>query len=158
MIDILQSKDPRLRQKSEAVMDFAEIQDLVDQLLVILRDIRTERNIIKPAGLSAVQIGVLKRVFVITADKTYVVINPQIVKHSEDKIPIREGCFSLAHYRAMVPRYAEIRIKALDRNGKEFEISAKDHFASILQHEIDHLNGVLMTDRLPNKEKDLFYK
>ena len=82
-------------------------------------------------------------------------INPEIVETSHEKKPIWEGCISFFEYRANVPRYTYVKVRAFGRDGKEFYIEGHDDFAMLLQHELDHLDGILYVDRLKNKERDL---
>ncbi len=87
--------------------------------------------------------------------KRHVLINPRIIFHSEDMILIREGCLSFFEYRGEVPRYRAVTVMALDKQGAQYELCAEDEFSSLLQHEIDHLDGILYIDRLPEGEKSL---
>ena len=76
--------------------------------------------------------------------------------HSEEKVSIREGCLSFFEVRGNVPRYKSVTVSALNENGAPFTIEAKNEFAMLLQHEIDHLNGILYVQHLPGMEKDLY--
>lgn len=112
-------------------------------------------------GLAAPQVGVLQRVVVadISEDKEGLIelINPVIVASSGEAIS-EEGCLSIPDYRDSIKRNAQIEVVAFDRNGKEFKLEADDLFSFCLQHEIDHLDGILFTDRLSYLKKQLFKK
>jgi peptide deformylase len=100
-------------------------------------------------GLAAVQVGVAKRLCVVTApDGVRVFINPRITKHSFRKAVMEEGCLSVPDVFGTVRRPKRIRLTALDAKGNQLDITAEGMFARILQHEIDHLDGILFTDRV----------
>lgn len=107
-------------------------------------------------GLAAPQVGVLKRVITIDieGDKTnqVVLINPEILE-SSGETGIEEGCLSIPGHRALVPRKEKVKVKALNRQGEEIIIDADDLFAICIQHEIDHLNGVLFVDHISNLKR-----
>jgi peptide deformylase len=101
-------------------------------------------------GLAATQVNVKKRLLVakdIDRKKLYVLLNPVIIAYSEKKESDIEGCLSLPGLQGNVPRHHRIIIRAQTSAGETVEIEAKGHFARVLQHEIDHLNGVLYIDR-----------
>ncbi len=105
-------------------------------------------------GLAANQVGVLQRVIVIQLpedEDPRVLINPEIVR-SEGEREVEEGCLSIPGYRGLVKRSVTVRAKALDRNGKQVRIKAEELLAQALEHEIDHLDGILYIDRLVNRE------
>lgn len=114
-------------------------------------------------GLAANQLGKLIRIIVIESkgqlskDKPdverpiiplTVLINPEIIETSSEKEPDIEGCLSIPNVWGEVPRYNKVTVKGLDKNGKKIKIKASDLFARVLQHEIDHLDGILFTDRI----------
>lgn len=127
-----------------------EIQKIVDDMIETMYD---EEGI----GLAATQVDIHKRIVVIdiseTRDEPMVLINPEILeKRGEDGI--EEGCLSVPGARALVPRAAEVTVKALDCDGKEFTFEADDLLAICVQHELDHLQGKLFVDYLsPLKRK-----
>lgn len=99
-------------------------------------------------GLAANQVGRLLRLIVVDIeDNTYQLVNPEVVS-AEGEAVIEEGCLSLPGYYADVRRPAKVVVKALTRNGKTIRLNADRMLARVLQHEIDHLNGVLFIDRL----------
>jgi peptide deformylase len=101
-------------------------------------------------GLAATQVDVAKQILVARdpdTDHLYVLVNPQIVAFSEKTVRESEGCLSLPRLQAEVERAYKIEVKALDPDGRPLYIKAKDIFARVLQHEIDHLHGILYIDR-----------
>ena len=143
--------DDRLRTVAKPVEEVTpEIQKIVDDMIETMYD---EEGI----GLAATQVDIHKRIVVIdiseTRDEPMVLINPEILeKRGEDGI--EEGCLSVPGARALVPRAAEVTVKALDRDGKEYTFDADDLLAICVQHELDHLMGKLFVDYLsPLKRK-----
>lgn len=119
-------------------------------------------------GLSFVQLGILKRIFVISEEldynkfKRYIVINPKIISRSEELIYVGEGegCLSVNRdVEGIIPRYARVTIEAYDENGSLYKIRVREDMAVAFQHEIDHLDGILFTDKIdkadPFKNKNL---
>lgn len=102
-------------------------------------------------GLAAPQVGISKRVLVasptLTRGEEYVFVNPEILEARGRELGL-EGCLSLPGISGEIPRAKVIRFRALDRQGKPLEMEIKDFFARIIQHEVDHLNGVLLIDRV----------
>ena len=117
-------------------------------------------------GLAAVQIGILKRLIVIDISKEkenekknpLFLINPQIISQSNNKSTYEEGCLSLPGHFAEIERPAECQIKFIDYHGKEKELRAEGLLATCIQHEIDHLNGILFIDYLSKLKKDMIVK
>ncbi|GLT20250.1 peptide deformylase 1 [Vibrio zhanjiangensis] len=151
VLQVLTFPDDRLRTVAKPVEQVTpEIQKLVDDMIETMYD---EEGI----GLAATQVDVHLRVVVIdiseTRDQPMVLINPEITeKRGEDGI--EEGCLSVPGARALVPRAAEVTVKALDRDGKEFTFEADELLAICVQHELDHLQGKLFVDYLsPLKRK-----
>ena len=112
-------------------------------------------------GLAAIQIGVPMRMVVIDLAKQdepkapQVFINPEILSSSDERASYEEGCLSIPEYYADVERPASVRVKFVDGNGKEQEIEAEGLLAVCLQHEIDHLNGVLFIDYISKLKRDM---
>ncbi|MGR5427740.1 peptide deformylase [Vibrio harveyi] len=151
VLQVLTFPDDRLRTVAKPVEEVtAEIQKIVDDMIETMYD---EEGI----GLAATQVDIHKRIVVIdiseTRDEPMVLINPEILeKRGEDGI--EEGCLSVPGARALVPRAAEVTVKALDRDGKEYTFEADDLLAICVQHELDHLMGKLFVDYLsPLKRK-----
>ncbi len=151
VLQVLTFPDDRLRTVAKPVEQVTpEIQKLVDDMIETMYD---EEGI----GLAATQVDVHQRVVVIdiseTRDQPMVLINPEILeKRGQDGI--EEGCLSVPGARALVPRAAEVTVKALDRDGKEYTFEADELLAICVQHELDHLQGKLFVDYLsPLKRK-----
>lgn len=144
-LNILRFPDPRLRQKAKPVSTVdASIHQLVDDLF--------ETMYAAPGiGLAAVQVNVLKRIVVIdiSEDKNQplCLINPEIIAASGDE-KTEEGCLSVPGIYELVRRAEQITVRALDRNGDEFELETGGLLAVCIQHEIDHLDGKLFVDHL----------
>jgi peptide deformylase len=114
-------------------------------------------------ALAAVQINQLSRVVIIRnnfdnqKDKTFtVLINPEITKREGAVTRDYEGCLSIKDLYGFVPRYEKIKVKAIDENGHEFRMTAEGFVARILQHEIDHTNGIVYIDHI-KEDKDAFF-
>ena len=155
---ILVLPDTRLRLVSEPVKSVdGEIQGLIDDMFETMYDA-------PGIGLAAIQLGVPKRV--ITADLAkkdeprapQVFINPEIVSRSEELSTYEEGCLSIPEIHEDVERPAQVRVRYLDRDGKRHEADADGLLATCLQHEIDHLNGVLFIDHLSKLKRDRIIK
>ncbi|MER8612973.1 peptide deformylase [Mesorhizobium sp. M0435] len=115
-------------------------------------------------GLAAIQVGEPLRMLVIDLAKEdetpapHVFINPEILESSDQRSVYEEGCLSIPDYYAEVERPAAVRVKYLDRDGKLQEIEAEGLMATCLQHEIDHLNGVLFIDHISKLKRDMVVK
>ncbi len=147
--------DPLLRQVSAPV-------ERVDDDLKRLADDMLETMYDAPGiGLAAIQIGVPRRMLVIDLSKDdeekqpQVFINPQIVASSDARSVYEEGCLSIPEYYAEVERPAEVEVTFLDREGKENRVKADGLLATCLQHEIDHLNGVLFIDHISRLKREM---
>jgi peptide deformylase len=146
--------DPVLRRKARPVAKFDKnLHTLIDDMIETMREA-------PGVGLAAPQIGLSERLLVIeyyereedeeneeAPKKVWAVINPEIMKASDDMVMGVEGCLSIPGLLGEVERHAEVQVKALNRHGKLMKIKAKGWLARIFQHEIDHLNGILFTDR-----------
>lgn len=143
---ILTVEEPILRERAKKVTQFdASLHRLLDDLLETMRDA-------PGIGLAANQVGVPLQVAVIELEeKVTELVNPQIVRSSGEIIDW-EGCLSIPGFVAEVKRSAKVTVKAKDRHGREFRVKGEELFARALQHEIDHLNGVLYIDYLESLE------
>ncbi|MBT5433762.1 MAG: peptide deformylase [Alphaproteobacteria bacterium] len=148
MLPIIWAPDPRLKVTSEPVGEVdAAIVKLIDDMLATMY---AEPGI----GLSAIQIGVPKRVVVVDVARKgeepqpLALINPVITARSSDIAVFDEGCLSLPDHWAEVERPAEIDIRFLDRAGKQQSLHADDILSRCIQHEMDHLDGILFVDHL----------
>ena len=115
-------------------------------------------------ALAAPQIDHLLRVVIIREDfddkdnrKFTILINPEITKYEGDIIEDYEGCLSIRDIYGKVPRYSKVRVKALDITGKSFRFTAEGFLARVVQHEIDHTNGIVFIDHIKDKQ-DAFYR
>lgn len=106
-------------------------------------------------GLAAPQIGILKNIVVISVDKKNVfgMINPKIISHSNDKISWNEGCLSLPDVYADVERFAKVEVEYTNIYGNSVTMSAENLLSVCIQHELDHLNGILFIDRIGNFQR-----
>ena len=136
--------DEILRKKTRKVENIDDkIRELVDDMIETMH---SQDGV----GLAAPQVGVLKRVVVIDLydDKgPYVLINPEIIKEKGEQ-EVDEGCLSFPNKFAKVVRPAEITVKALDRDGKEYKLKGKGLLAQAISHELDHLEGILFVDKM----------
>jgi peptide deformylase len=155
---IISLPDPRLRQKSEPVVRVDEdVRRLMDDMLETMYDA-------PGIGLAAIQIGVPKRVAVIDTAKDgeekrpLFLVNPEVVWSSEETRVYQEGCLSIPDFMDDVERPERVRVRFVDRDGKEQEIDADGLLATALQHEIDHLNGVLFIDYLSRLKRERVIK
>ena len=141
--------DPILRQKAKRVTRIdRSVQKLIDDMIDTLR---AEPN---RAGLAAPQVGVLLRVAVIELPEQALItlINPEIVKKEGERI-VQEGCLSIPGYFGEIKRAVMVKVKAKDRDGKEFRLKAEGLLAQALEQETEHLDGVLYIDHLESEEK-----
>ena len=155
---ILTLPDPRLRQVSKRI-------ERVDDVLRQLMDDMTDTMYDAPGiGLAAIQIGEPIRLIVVDPAKPddpktpLHLVNPEIVWASEVRKFYEEGCLSVPEYYEDVERPESVRVKYLDRDGKEREIHAEGLLATVLQHEIDHLDGGLFIDHLSKLKRDRVIK
>lgn len=146
--DILILPDPRLRLVSKPIQTVGEdVRRLVADMFETMYDA-------PGIGLAAVQVGEPRRVITMDLAKKdepknpQVFINPEILWTSEEKATYEEGCLSIPEYYEEVERPAQVKVKYLDLDGKEQELEANGLLATCIQHEIDHLNGVLFIDHL----------
>ena len=173
-INILDEKDKRLRLVSENVSFPLSEEDkkLIDDIITYLKMSQIEEyykkyNLRPGMGLAFIQLGIPKNIFVIVEEvdekefETYVIINPKIISHSEELVYVGEGegCLSVNRdVEGIVPRYARMKVSYQDENGDEWEIRVREDISIAFQHEMDHLNGILFTDKIdknnPFKNKD----
>ena len=154
IMKILTLGDPKLRLKSENVKYFnSDLKKLISNMF----DAMYTGNGI---GLAAVQLGVLKRIFVmhIANDEPRVFINPEILETSIELSKYEEGCLSVPGITSNIKRPYAVKIQAYDADGKPFVINAEDLAATAIQHEIDHLNGKLFIDHLSEKKREKLIK
>lgn len=180
MCDIIDEKNKKLRQISKEVTfpltdeDKENIRLMEEYLVNSQIEELAEKYDLRPGmGMSAVQIGVLKRYIVIVHEvydendkpyfDKYIVINPKIVSNSTEMIYVEdgEGCLSINRETiGIVPRYARVTVEGYDMDGNKIKIRAREELAIAFQHEIDHLNGILFIDHIdpknPFKGQDIY--
>ena len=148
---IIYLPDPVLRRKARPVDRFdSSLQTLIDDMIETMREA-------PGVGLAAPQVGVSDRVIVVeyaeddekedAPKKLFVVINPEIKEFSDETELGVEGCLSVPGYQGEVERSLAVTVKGLTRRGQPMKVKAKGWLARIFQHEIDHINGVVFTDR-----------
>ena len=161
---IITLPNPHLRQKSQRVH---VVSDETRQLIKDMTDASIDWENSRPheisAALAAVQVDKLERVVIVRADferkstRNFItLINPEIVKYEGEVVEDFEGCLSVKSIYGKVPRYSKIRVKAMNLDGEEVRIKAEGFLARVLQHEIDHCNGLVFIDHIKDK-KDAFY-
>lgn len=152
ILNVLRFPDERLRTKAEKVAEVnEEIVKIVDDMIETMYD---EKGV----GLAATQVNIHKRIVVMDVSDDYnepiVLINPEIIAKSEETFINEEGCLSVPGCYAKVTRHETVTVKALDRDGKEFTLDGNELMSICIQHELDHLAGVLFVDYLsPLKRK-----
>jgi peptide deformylase len=158
--EICKYPDPVLRKKTQPV---EKIDPAIDRLI---DDMVETMHAAPGVGLAANQVGVPLQLAVIDLTSSedrkkgklqpiLVIINPEILSQ-EGSVVEEEGCLSIPEYAETVKRAAKVKVRATDRHGKPFELEAEGLMAKALQHEIDHLNGVLFVDRLSPLKKSVF--
>ncbi len=153
LLDILRFPDPRLRKKA------LPVSTVTDQTRQLAQNMLETMYAAPGVGLAAIQVNVQQRVVVIDIsedkDDPLCLINPNIL-HKEGTEESEEGCLSVPEYYASIKRAEAIKVSALDREGKEFELEVDGLLAVCIQHELDHLNGKVFVDYLsPLKQKRL---
>jgi len=152
--------DKILAQKCE------KVEEVNDEIRALLDDMLETMYADKGVGLAAPQIGVSKRIIVVD-DKTteegkgenpMYMVNPEIIEKSDEMILFNEGCLSVPGQCAEVERHQRVKVKYLDYNGCEQVIEAKDYLAVILQHETDHLDGILYIDKISRLKRNIILK
>lgn len=158
ILEIITYPDPRLSKPSELVESVDdEVQKLIEDMAETMFDA-------PGSGLAAIQVGVNKRILVVNTSKEdeekswYALINPEIVKKEGSYLSEDEGCLSVPELRANVKRSSKVTVEAQDRQGEPFTMEVDGFHAVILQHEIDHLNGILFIDHLSALKRNLYKK
>ena len=156
--NIIIEPNPILRKKSEPLEQVNnDTRKLIDDMLQTM-------YAAPGIGLAAVQVGILKRVIVVDVSKKedekkpISLINPEIIYKSKETSLFEEGCLSLPGYFAEIERPAKCKIKYVDYDGKKAEIETEGLLSTCIQHEIDHLNGILFIDYLSKLKKDMIIK
>lgn len=157
VVPILIDPNKTLKKTAEKVREFdAETKKLIKDLLDTLKDAKDPEG----AGLAAPQIGVLKRVIIarrfyrdpddneIELTKEYVFVNPKIISSSEEKNIAMEGCLSIPDTYGLVERPKKVKVKAMNEHGEVIRKTLTGFLSRVVQHEIDHLDGILFTTKL----------
>lgn len=155
--EVLLLGDPTLREKSEKVTDFDEIDDVLTDLKDTLS--WAQRHYGMGRAAAAPQIGCLRRVvYVQMPDRSFYLVNPEITYRSEETFEVWDSCFSLeAAFFVKIPRSRAITVEYRDEGGGRHVEEFRDDLSELLQHEIDHLDGVMCTDRL-REPRDIIMK
>lgn len=157
--------NPRLRQRSDRIKVISpEVKQLIDDMKAATLDWEDSRPHEVGVALAAIQIDQPYRVVIIRnnfddkKDRSFsVLINPEIVKKEGEIQEDFEGCLSVTDVYGKVPRYTKVRVRALNEDGQEIRIKAEGFLARVLQHEIDHTNGIVFVDHIQEKP-EAFYK
>lgn len=154
LLPIITLPDAKLRQPS------APVTAVDDALRTLMDDMLDTMYEAPGIGLAAVQVGVMRRVIVVDTAKQdeprtpICLVNPEIVWHSEELSGYEEGCLSIPDHYEEVVRPERVKVRYLDREGASRDVEADGLLATVLQHEIDHLNGVLFTDHISRLKRD----
>ena len=156
--------NPHLRQRSKKVGFISdEIKQLIADMEAATLDWEATREHEVGVALAAIQIDQLYRVVVVRNnfddkdDKSFqVLINPEITKYEGELFEDYEGCLSVRNNYGRVPRHSKVRLKALDIKGREFRVTAEGFLARVLQHEVDHTNGIVFIDHIKDTEDAFF--
>lgn len=159
LLKIARLGHPKIRQGTEPVsleeLHSQAIQRLIDDMVETMRDAHG-------VGIASPQVHVSRQLIVIEVSPENprypnqatvpltVLLNPTIMDHAETTVEEWEGCLSVPDLRGLVPRWTRVRISGLDRQGHAVELDADGFFARVIQHEVDHLNGKVFLDRLPD--------
>ena len=160
---IVEVPDPRLRQISSPV------EEVTDEIRELVSDMFETMYAAPGIGLAAIQVGIPKRVLVIDLQEPEeeggepvrdprVFINPEIVEHLEQEVPYTEGCLSVPDQYAVVDRPDRIRARWLDEKGNSHDEVIEGLLATCLQHEMDHLEGILFIDHLSRLKREMILK
>ena len=154
---IIIEPDPILRKKCEP------LENVDDDVRKLMNDMLETMYKAPGIGLAAIQVGILKRIVVIDVSKEekkspLFLVNPEIIYKSKNTAVYEEGCLSLPGQFAEIERPSECHIKYIDYDGKEAKLETKGLLATCIQHEIDHLNGILFIDYLSKLKKDMIIK
>ncbi len=154
--EILQLGNPTLRVKCSEIKQFdaEELKQLIDDLRDTLYDFKEHNGFGR--GIAAPQIGVAQRVIFTHVDEPLSLINPIIVKRGVRQMTLWDDCFSFPNLLVKLNRNHSIEVRYQDEEGKEHTLAAEDGFSELLQHEIDHLNGILAIDRAINSQSIVY--
>lgn len=150
ILEIKEYGEPVLREKA------LPVKEITPEILNLIKDMAETMYTASGVGLAATQVGEAKRIILVDGeeDGLIVLINPMIIK-SEGEVVAEEGCLSVPDIYSQVKRSLKVTIEALDENGDLIEITKENLIARALQHEIDHLNGILFVDRIGRMERQI---
>lgn len=150
MLEILKYPNPQLRRKAEPIEQVDdEIRQLIDDMIDTMYDD-------DGVGLAATQVGVIKQLIVLDVGEGPVAyLNPEIIGTGEETAPMEEGCLSVPGVRIDITRPTEITVKVMDVDNQAKTIEASGMLARVLQHEIDHLNGLLIIDHASSIQRTM---
>ena len=158
ILPILTAPDPRLKKKSLPVDSVdADVRQLMDDMLATMYDA-------PGIGLAAPQVGALKRVIVLDIDREEAktgplfMANPEVVEASDEDVSYEEGCLSVPEHYSDVVRPAKVTVRYLDRDGARQELACEGLLATCIQHEIDHLDGVLFIDHISSLKRNMILR
>lgn len=166
MTKVIQLGNPLLRKKSKRVplkkIESKEIQSVIKRIISVMKAIK-KTSATHGNGLCAPQVGSSYQIVVVYFDKKHhVLINPTITKKSKKLFKNSEGCLSYFYLRGYVKRHEMIVLSAYDQNGEKVEYTFREGLAGLVQHEIDHVHGILFLDRIKDMKSifsiDEFYK
>jgi peptide deformylase len=149
LAQIRQYGDPALRMKANEVAEFDDdLHRLVDRMIALMHDAQG-------VGLAATQVGVLRRLFVFEADEEgpRAIVNPVVAERGEETASDEEGCLSLQGVRVPVERSTRLVLEGKDPNGDDMRVELDEYGARVVQHELDHLDGVLIIDRTDDEHR-----
>ncbi len=163
ILPILEVPDPRLRQISTPV------ETVDDEVRSLISDMFDTMYAAPGIGLAAIQVGIPKRILVIDLQEEEdeegqpirdprIFINPEIIEHSEQEVPYSEGCLSVPDQYADVDRPDRVKARWLDEHGSVHEQEIEGLLATCLQHEMDHLNGILFIDHLSRLKREMLLR
>jgi peptide deformylase len=149
LAQIRQYGDPALRMKAHEVAEFDDdLRRLVERMVGLMHDAQG-------VGLAATQVGVLRRLFVFEPDDQgpRAIVNPVVVERADDAAADDEGCLSLQGVRVPVERSSRIVLEGKDPNGEDMRVELDEYGSRVVQHELDHLDGVLIIDRTDHEHR-----
>ena len=155
VLEVLKYPHPLLKRRSE------KVERIDGETRKWIEDMTETMYHANGVGLAACQIGIPRRIIVLdvspidSEQDLLVMVNPEVISE-EGEIDHEEGCLSVPDFRSDVKRSASLIVEALDREGKPLKIEAEEHLAIVLQHEIDHLNGILFIDRISALKRELY--
>jgi peptide deformylase len=149
LAQIRQYGDPALRMAANEVSEFDDdLRRLVERMIALMHDAQG-------VGLAATQVGVLRRLFVFEADEEgpRAIVNPVVVERAEETVSDEEGCLSLQGVRVPVERSTRVVLEGKDPNGDDMRVELDTYGSRVVQHELDHLDGVLIIDRTGDEHR-----